>query len=66
VKSLLRQTSVRRSRSWRTCSGRNRVIYRTHPDRGHGQHRRKGFTEMDQARLLDAAHQQLAGPTVLV
>nr|WP_245685744.1 transposase [Streptomyces yerevanensis] len=28
--------------------------------------RRKGFTEADYARLLDAAHQQLGGPVVLV
>jgi hypothetical protein len=28
--------------------------------------RRKGFTEADYARLLDAAHQQLAGPLVVV
>jgi transposase len=40
---------------------RPRLIYRTH----HG-HRRKGFTEADYARLLDAAHQQLAGPLVVV
>jgi len=45
---------------------RARLIYRTHPACGHGQHRRKGFTETDYARLLDAAHQQLAGPIVLV
>ncbi|MFI6495269.1 transposase [Streptomyces sp. NPDC050564] len=30
------------------------------------QSRRKGFTETDYARLLDAAHQQLDGPVVLV
>jgi transposase len=45
---------------------RARLIYRIHLDRGHGKHRRKGFTETDYARLLDAAHQQLAGPIVLV
>jgi transposase len=28
--------------------------------------KRKGFTERHYARLLDAAHQQLAGPVVLV
>ena len=28
--------------------------------------RRKGFTEADCARLLDAAHQQLGGPIVVV
>ena len=31
-----------------------------------GQGQRKGFTEADYARLLDAAHQQLAGPLVVV
>ena len=42
-----------------------RLIYRTHlGGRRHGQ--RKGFTETDYARLLDAAHQQLTGPIVLV
>ena len=44
---------------------RARLIYRTHLDRGGGKHRRKGFTETDYARLLDGAHQQLAGPIVL-
>jgi DDE superfamily endonuclease len=41
-----------------------RLIYRTH----HGRRgsRRKGFTEADYAALLDAAHQQLGGPIVLV
>jgi hypothetical protein len=44
---------------------RPRLIYRVHagsrrPDK------RKGFTEADYARLLDAAHQQLGGPLVLV
>ena len=28
--------------------------------------KRKGFTEADYARLLDAAHQDLGGPVVLV
>jgi hypothetical protein len=28
--------------------------------------KRKGFTEADYARLLDAAHQQLGGPIVLI
>ena len=42
---------------------RPRLIYRTH--RG-GRTARKGFTETDYARLLDAAHQQLGGPIVLV
>jgi putative transposase len=46
---------------------RPRLIYRVH----HGQRRsrgdkRKGFTEAEYARLLDAAHQQLGGPIVLV
>jgi hypothetical protein len=39
-----------------------RLIYRVHRSRD----RRKGFTETDYARLLDAAHQQLAGPLVVV
>jgi hypothetical protein len=45
---------------------RPRLIYRVHRSRGHGTDRRKGFTEMDYARLLDAAHQQLGGPLVVV
>jgi hypothetical protein len=45
---------------------RPRLIYRVHHGRGHGKDRRKGFTETDYARLLDAAHQQLAGPLVVV
>jgi transposase len=52
---------------------RPRLIYRVHHrrKRGTGQAKggtdqRKGFTEADYARLLDAAHQQLAGPLVLV
>ena len=44
---------------------RPRLIYRTHRSRHRGQ-RRKGFTEADYAALLDAAHQQLGGPIVLV
>jgi DDE superfamily endonuclease len=44
---------------------RPRLIYRTHTGRRRGN-RRKGFTETDYARLLDAAHQQLGGPIVLV
>jgi hypothetical protein len=43
---------------------RPRLIYRTHTSRGHGSNRRKGFTETDYARLLDAVHQQLGGPLV--
>jgi hypothetical protein len=35
---------------------------------GHGPRKdhRKGFAETDYARLLDAAHQQLGGPLVIV
>lgn len=48
-----------------TKSGhRPRLIYRIHLDRGPAKGRCKGFT--DYARLLDAAHQQLGGPIVLV
>jgi putative transposase len=50
-----------------TKAGRRpRLIYRIHLDRGPAKGRRKGFTETDYARLLDAAHQQLGGPVVLV
>ncbi len=48
---------------------RPRLIYRTHRGRRHGGgngERRKGFTEAHYAALLDAAHQQLGGPLVLV
>ena len=41
-----------------------RLIYRTRT--GHGKDQRKGFTETDYARFLDAAHQQLGGPLVVV
>ena len=41
-----------------------RLIYRTH--RGRRGDKRKGFTETDYARFLDAARQQLNGPVVLV
>jgi putative transposase len=41
-----------------------RLIYRTH--RARRGDKRKGFTEQDYARFLDAAHQQLGGPLVLV
>jgi len=43
---------------------RPRLIYRVH----HGRRgdTRKGFTETDYARLLDAAHQQLGGPLVVI
>jgi DDE superfamily endonuclease len=43
---------------------RPRLIYRTH--RARRGDKRKGFTEHDYARLLDAAHQQLGGPVVLI
>ncbi|MGD0066757.1 MAG: transposase [Streptosporangiaceae bacterium] len=43
---------------------RPRLIYRVHVRR-RGE-KRKGFTEKDYARLLDAAHAQLNGPVVLV
>jgi transposase len=45
---------------------RPRLIYRVHRRRARGPDRRKGFTETDYAQLLDAAHQQLGGPLVLV
>jgi putative transposase len=45
---------------------RPRLIYRVHHGRGSRTGRRKGFTETGYAHLLDAAHQQLAGPLVLV
>jgi putative transposase len=44
---------------------RPRLIFRVCPQRRPGG-KRKGFTEADYARLLDAAHQQLGGPLVLV
>ncbi len=44
---------------------RPRLIYRVHVARPR-KDKRKGFTEADYARLLDAAHQQLGGPIVLV
>lgn len=43
---------------------RPRLIFRTH--RARRGDKRKGFTEHEYARLLDAAHQQLGGPVVLV
>jgi hypothetical protein len=43
-----------------------RLIYRVHQARRPGKDQRKGFTETDYARLLDAAHQQLDGPLVLI
>ena len=45
---------------------RPRLIYRVHHARQRVTDQRKGFTEADYAQLLDAAHQQLAGPLVLV
>jgi len=45
---------------------RPRLIYRLHHGRGSRNNQRKGFTEADYARLLDAAHQQLGGPLVVV
>ena len=41
-----------------------RMIYRTH--RACRGDTRKGFTETDYARFLDAAHQQLGAPLVLI
>jgi transposase len=43
-----------------------RLIYRVHQGRRQAKDGRKGFTEADYARLLDAAHQQLGGPLVVV
>jgi hypothetical protein len=43
---------------------RPRLIYRVHRRRGKDQ--RKGFTEAGYAQLLDAVHQQLSGPVVVV
>ena len=45
---------------------RPRLIYRVHHARRHRNDKRKGFTETSYARLLDAAHQQLGGPLVVV
>jgi putative transposase len=45
---------------------RPRLIYRVHRRRARGKDQRKGFTEIDYARLLDAAHQQLGGPLVVI
>jgi transposase len=44
---------------------RPRLIYRVHHARRRRNDRRKDFTETDCARLLDAAHQQLADPIVV-
>jgi hypothetical protein len=43
---------------------RPRLIYRVH--RARPGSRRKGFTEADYSAMLDAAHQQLGGPLVIV
>ena len=45
---------------------RPRLIYRVHRARKRRNDQRKGFTETGYARLLDAAHQQLGGPLVVV
>ena len=45
---------------------RPRLIHRVHKSRRRGKDKRKGFAETGYARLLDAAHQQLAGPLVVV
>jgi hypothetical protein len=45
---------------------RPRLIYRVHPGRSPRGDKRKGFTETGYARLLDAAHQQLGGPIVVM
>jgi hypothetical protein len=45
---------------------RPRLIYRVRKSRRRRNDRRKGVTETDCAALLDAAHQQLAGPLVVV
>jgi hypothetical protein len=45
---------------------RPRLIYRVHHARRRPSDQRKGVTEADCAALLDAAHQQLGGPLVLV
>jgi putative transposase len=45
---------------------RPRLIYRVRHGPRRGKDQRKGFTETDYARLLDAAHQQLTGPLDIV
>jgi transposase len=45
---------------------RPRLVYRVQAARRSRGDKRKGFTEADYARLLDAAHQQLGGPVVLI
>jgi putative transposase len=43
-----------------------RLIYRVYRSRRRAKGQRKGFTETDYALFLDTAHQQLAGPLVVV
>jgi hypothetical protein len=45
---------------------RPRLIYRVHRRPPGRNDKRKGFTEADYAALLDAAHQQLGGPLIVV
>ena len=46
---------------------RPRLVFRVHDGRRRARgDKRKGFTEAEYARLLDAAHQQLGGPIVLI
>jgi putative transposase len=45
---------------------RPRLVFRALAGRRRDGDTRKGFTEKDYARLLDAAHQQLGGPLVVV
>ncbi|TDQ52612.1 putative transposase [Actinorugispora endophytica] len=45
---------------------RPRLFYRTHIHHGHRRNDPKGFTATDHVHLLDAAHQRLGGPIVLV
>ena len=45
---------------------RPRLIYRTRTSRQHDNNQRKGFTETEDAQLLDAAHQQLGRPLAVV
>jgi transposase len=45
---------------------RPRLIYRVHKNRRRRSDQRKGVTETGYAQLLDAAHQQLGGPLVVV
>ena len=45
---------------------RPRLVFRVHDGRRRRGDKRKGLTETDYIRLLDAAHQQLGEPLVLV